>query len=123
MLLDASCSSHTWEVISPALAALVSHVCYYWNAQQKELSEALGQLELARKRLREKEESLTRAALIAVGMKATSSPQAQGPAVKGHQPCLSGGGSGPAAQQRRAALAEGRGGSGRDFISYDSGAL
>ena len=69
MLVDSSCSSLPWEQISSTLAALVSHVSYYWAAHQRELAEAHAQLKLARERMVDKEQSLARAAAIATGLK------------------------------------------------------
>ena len=42
------------------LSGLASHVCYFWAAHQRELSEVAAQLKEARARLQQKEESLSR---------------------------------------------------------------
>ena len=65
------------------LASIVSHVCFYWAAHQRELADAQAQLKIARERIAEKEASLTRAAAIAAGLK-----QASGHAAAGGGPAL-----------------------------------
>ena len=69
MLCDSSASAWPWEQLALTLSGLVSHTCYYWAAHQRELGEVALQLKQARARLAEKEESLSRAAMIATGLK------------------------------------------------------
>ena len=52
MLVDSSVAGQTWEQIASSLAALVSHVCYYWAAHQRELTDVQGQLKLSRERVK-----------------------------------------------------------------------
>ena len=64
-----SCSALPWEQVASTLAALVSHTCYYWAADTRAAAEARAQLELARQRIADKEEALSRAAAIAAGLR------------------------------------------------------
>lgn len=72
MLIDSGASAWDWERLALALSSLVSHTCYFWEAHQRELHEVAVQLKEARARIVEKEESLSRAAMIASGLKRAS---------------------------------------------------
>jgi predicted RNase H-like nuclease len=79
MLVDSSCATQPWEAVAAALSALVSHACYYWAAEQRGAAQANEQLARARERLAEKEQALSRAAAIAVGLKSHASGRAHVP--------------------------------------------
>lgn len=94
------------------LSALVSHTAFYWAAHQRELADAKERLKLMDARVREKEESLSRAAAIAAGLKHANAPpgssralpwRARGPAGRDHPGCFSA----AAAQQREAGFVSG----------------
>ena len=79
MLLDSSCATWEFDRLALGLSSLASHVSFYWAADQRKADDLRGQLELARERLREKEDSLSRAAAIATGMKQYTTGLGGGP--------------------------------------------
>ena len=94
-LVDAAASNWEWERLAPQLASLASHAIFYWDAVQAEATQLKAQIDGLRRRLKEREGSLARAAALATNLRQVSWAQTGSTTLVGP---AAGGAKGPAGQ-------------------------